>query len=68
MPIGGPDRTPIDSLSLLERFLARADRLGEPVLIEFRRLRLPPAGRDVFEGDAKVAPTGDAKAGRMSWF
>jgi len=36
---------------LLECFLARADRLGKPVLIEFGRLRLPPARRDVFGDD-----------------
>ena len=40
-----------NGLGFLERFLARADRLGEPVLIEFGRLRLPPARRDVFGGD-----------------
>ena len=34
-----------------ECFLARADRLGEPVLIEFGRLRFPPARRDLFGGD-----------------
>ena len=34
-----------------EGFLARADRLGEPVLIEFGRLRLPPARRDLFGGN-----------------
>jgi hypothetical protein len=34
-----------------EGFVARADCLGEPVLIEFGRLRLPPAPRDVFGGD-----------------
>ena len=40
-----------DELRLLEGFLARADRLSEPVLIEFRRLRLPPTCRDFFRGD-----------------
>ena len=40
-----------NGLGLLERFVARADGLGEPVLIEFGRLRLPPARRDVFGGD-----------------
>jgi hypothetical protein len=34
-----------------ERFVAGPDRLGEAVLIEFRRLRLPPAGGDVVGGD-----------------
>ena len=32
-------------LGFFERFLARADCLGEPVLIEFGRLRLPPQKR-----------------------
>jgi|GEM_PF-5530556 len=40
-----------NGLGLHERFLARADGLGEPVLIEFRRLRLPPARWDIFGGD-----------------
>jgi len=40
-----------DGLGLLERFVAGADRLGEAVLIEFRRLWLPPARGDVFGGD-----------------
>ena len=40
-----------NGLGLLERFVARADGLGEPVLIEFGRLRLPPARGDVFGGD-----------------
>jgi hypothetical protein len=40
-----------EGLGLLERFLARANRRGEPVLFEFGRLRLPPARWDVFGGD-----------------
>jgi hypothetical protein len=38
-------------LGLLEGFVAGADCFGKPVLIEFGRLRLPPARRDVFGGD-----------------
>jgi hypothetical protein len=40
---------------LLECFLPRADRLGEPVLIEFGRLRLPPARRDMSSGATAIA-------------
>jgi hypothetical protein len=40
-----------NGLGLFERFLARADGLGEPVLIELGRLRLPPARRNIFGGD-----------------
>ena len=42
----------IEGLGLLERFGAGADCLGEFVLIEFGRLRLPPARGDVFGGDS----------------
>jgi hypothetical protein len=38
--------------------IARADYLGEPVLIEFGRLRLPPARRDVFGGDGNGLEAG----------
>jgi hypothetical protein len=31
--------------------LSRADGLGEPVLIKFGRLRLPPTREDTFRGD-----------------
>jgi hypothetical protein len=52
--------------------IARADYLGEPVLIEFGRLRLPPARRDVFGGDANglEAGFGDSKrrGGRAQGF
>jgi hypothetical protein len=34
------------------------DRLGKPVLIEFGRLRLPPARRDVFGGDGDGVEAG----------
>jgi hypothetical protein len=37
-----------EGFGFLEGFVADADRLGEPVLIEFGRLRLPPARRDIF--------------------
>jgi hypothetical protein len=37
-----PRGTASRGAALSQRFLARADRLGEPVLIEFGRLRLPP--------------------------
>ena len=37
-----------NGLGFFERFLARADGFGEAVLIEFRRLWLPPARRDIF--------------------
>jgi hypothetical protein len=40
-----------EGLGLLERLVAGADGLGEPVLIEFGRLRFPPAGGDIFRGD-----------------
>jgi hypothetical protein len=40
-----------NGLGFLEGLVAGADRPGEPVLIEFRRLRLPPTGGDVFGGD-----------------
>jgi hypothetical protein len=42
----------IEGLGLLERFGAGADCLGESVLIECGRLRLPPARGDVFGGDS----------------
>jgi hypothetical protein len=52
--------------------IARADYLGEPVLIEFGRLRLPPARRDVFggDGDGLEAGFGDSKrrGGRAQGF
>jgi hypothetical protein len=40
-----------NGLGLLERFLARANCFGEPVLIEFGCLRFPPARRNVFGRD-----------------
>ena len=40
-----------NGLGFLEGFFARADRLGEPILIELGRLRLPPARRNVFRRD-----------------
>ncbi len=55
-----------NGLGLLERIVARADCLGEFILIEFGRLRLPPAGRDVFggDGDREVGfRDGDREAG-----
>jgi transposase len=52
--------------------IARADYLGEPVLIEIGRLRLPPARRDVFGGDGNglEAGFGDSKrrGGRAQGF
>jgi hypothetical protein len=40
-----------NGLGLLERFVASADGLGEPVLIKFGRLRPPPMRGDIFRGD-----------------
>jgi len=55
-------------LSPLEGFVARADCFGEPVLIEFGRLRFPPAGRDFFGGDGDRLETrfreGECRGGR----
>jgi hypothetical protein len=57
-----------EGLGLHERFVARADCLGEPVLIEFGRLRLPLARRDVFgdDGDGLEAGfrDGERRGGR----
>ena len=40
-----------NGLGVLEGFFARADRLGEAILIELGGLRLPPARRNFFRRD-----------------
>jgi hypothetical protein len=48
-----------EGFGFLEGFVADADRLGEPVLIEFGRLWFPPAdGGDVFGGDGNRLEAG----------
>ena len=47
-----------EGFGFLEGFVADADRLGEPVLIEFGRLWFPPAGGDVFGGNGNRLEAG----------
>jgi hypothetical protein len=53
-----------NGLGLFERFLARADGLGEPVLIELGRLRLPPARRNISDGLEGGFREGERRGGR----
>jgi hypothetical protein len=54
-----------NGLGFFESFFTRADCLGKPVLIEFGRLWLPPARRDVFrcDGDGLEAGFRDREGG-----
>jgi hypothetical protein len=48
----------VHSFDFLEGIVAGADRLGEPVLIEFGWLGFPPARWDVFGGDGNRLEAG----------